>query len=68
MCINFLKYLLSLVFLGIFTVYSQDIYTVNTVPNPKNTNGGWVSDPNNFLSIEHKSQLNQLINFESIVL
>lgn len=47
--------------MGIFSIYAQDIYTVEMVPNPKNTDGGWVSDPNNFLSIEHKSQLNLLI-------
>jgi len=58
---NILKYLLSLVFLGIFTIHSQDIYTVDTVPNPKNMDGGWVSDPNNYLSLEHKTQLNQII-------
>jgi len=41
--------------------FAQRSYTVKDVPNPKDNGGGWVSDPDNFLSLEEKSQLNQII-------
>ncbi len=39
----------------------QQSYKVKDVPNPKDNDGGWVSDPNSFLTLEEKSQINQII-------
>ncbi len=50
------------VFLTTSIAFAQDSYTVKEVPNPKDNGGGWVSDPNNFLSLEEKLQINQLIS------
>jgi len=36
-------------------------YTIETVPNPKDTDGGWVSNPDNLLSNEDVYAINQLI-------
>ncbi|MCR6638563.1 MAG: TPM domain-containing protein [Sporocytophaga sp.] len=36
-------------------------YTVETVPNPKDINGGWVSNPDNVLSKDDVYLINQLI-------
>ena len=53
-----------LVILVLFTsllLQAQDVYTVEGVPNPKDNDGGWVSDPSNYLSVEETAELNRLI-------
>lgn len=40
---------------------SVQSYTVETVPDPKKSDRGFVSDPNNYLTYEEKNKLNQLI-------
>lgn len=54
-------FLYLLIFRSLF-VLSQEVYTVKEVPNPKNIDGGWVSDPANYLSIEEVAELNTIIN------
>ena len=58
-----MKYLLNILFLFItlLSIQAQGTYAVNTVPNPKDIEGGWVSDPDNYLSESHKTELNQII-------
>ena len=36
-------------------------FTVETVPDPKKSNGGFVSDPSNYLTTSEKTSLNRLI-------
>ena len=57
---GFLRFILGS-FITTSVLFAQESYTVDEVPNPKDNDGGWVSDPNNFLSLEEKSQINQLI-------
>ncbi|MCB0549487.1 MAG: TPM domain-containing protein [Phaeodactylibacter sp.] len=40
---------------------SQAAYTVETIPDPKSSGGGYVSNPDNVLSSEEAQQLNALI-------
>lgn len=55
------KLLFGLLFWALLSINAQEIYTVETVPNPKNTDGGWVSDPNNYLDVATKADINRLI-------
>ncbi len=40
---------------------AQKVYTVEATPNPTGPNGGWVSDPDDYLPAQAEEQLNQLI-------
>lgn len=51
-----------LLFLFPLIFFGQEVFTVKDVPNPKNIDGGWVSDPANYLSIEEVAELNTIIN------
>ena len=53
----------SVLFLLLASLFlqAQDVYTVENVPNPKNNDGGWIADPNNYLSLEEKAELNGII-------
>jgi len=53
--------LFFVVFLLGISIYAQNIYTLETVPNPKNSDGGWVSDPNHYIDEVIKNDLNLLI-------
>ncbi len=53
--------LFSLALLYATPLLAQDIYTVESVPNPKDTDGGWVSDPNNYLNETNKLELNRIV-------
>ncbi|MEZ5041242.1 MAG: TPM domain-containing protein [Saprospiraceae bacterium] len=44
------------------SAYTQNEYTVDNVPDPKQSGGGYVSDPTNIISFEERQQLNQLIS------
>jgi len=57
---GFLKFVLCF-FITTSVLFAQQSYTINEVPNPKDKDGGWVSDPNAFLSPGERSQINQLI-------
>lgn len=53
--------ILFLVFFSL-SIYAQEtIYTITSVPNPKDFGGGWVSDPNNYLNPEDRATLNSII-------
>lgn len=44
------------------TISAQSEFTVNDVPDPKRTGGGYVSDPTNIISFEERQTLNQIIS------
>ncbi|MCR9290030.1 MAG: TPM domain-containing protein [Bacteroidetes bacterium] len=48
-------------FIGTSMLFSQEAFTVETVPNPTDGGRGYVSDPNNYLSTSDKATLNSLI-------
>ena len=60
---NFIKKCSYLFFLLLvnYTIFGQ-VYTVNTVPNPKTTNNSWVSDPDNLIFSEVEKLLNDKIS------
>lgn len=58
----FKKTFLLIYFLAIsVALFSQETYTVETVPNPKDTGNGYVCDPTNILSGSEVASLNQLL-------
>ncbi len=60
---NFIKKCSYLFFLLLVnhTIFGQ-VYTVNTVPNPKTTNNSWVSDPDNLIFSDVEKLLNDKIS------
>jgi uncharacterized protein len=55
------KLLFGIVFLTFLSLNAQEIYTIQNVPNPKESDGGWVSDPNNYIDVAVKADINRLI-------
>lgn len=51
---------ISVFLLGITNSYSQTIYTVETIPNPK-LNNGFVSNPDSIIAVDYVDSLNSLI-------
>ncbi len=58
----FSRVLIIFVLFTSLLLQGQTVYTVEDVPNPKNSDGGWISDPNNYISGEEKIALNSLIS------
>jgi uncharacterized protein len=58
---QFYKTILGIILLITIPLQAQKVFTVDNVPNPKDTDGGWVSDPNNYLKPEEVLELNRLI-------
>jgi len=54
--------LITILLIVSFHAIGQEVFTINNVPNPKNNDGGWVSDPNQYLSQEETGELNRLIS------
>lgn len=59
--------LISLFFILLFqfsgpSLFAQESYTVQTVPNPKTADNTWVSDPASKLSSDDRQRINALIN------
>lgn len=52
---------LLVAWLSVGSLNAQDIYTVESVPNPKNGGNGYVSDPGRLLSEDAVTQINLLI-------
>ncbi len=48
-------------FISTLSYTQENVYTITSVPNPKEHGGGWVSDPNNYLSPEDRAALNTSI-------
>lgn len=62
MCKFSLRILLFFILFTSLGLFAQEtVYTTTSVPNPKDFGGGWVSDPNNYLSAEDRAQLNSII-------
>ena len=57
----FSKILVIIALLIAILTQGQEFYTVKGVPNPTDDGSGWVSDPNNYLSLEEKTALNSMI-------
>lgn len=57
------RFLLSALLLLCTTLLfaQQTVYTIKTVPDPKQSGNGYVSDPNNYLSVSEKQELNSII-------
>lgn len=63
MCKFLSKILVLFLLLTSINFWSQEtVYTTTSVPNPKDFGGGWVSDPNNYLSPEDRTKLNTSID------
>lgn len=63
MCKFLSKILILFLLLTSINFWSQEtVYTTTSVPNPKDFGGGWVSDPNDYLSPEDRAKLNTTID------
>ncbi|NRB62373.1 MAG: TPM domain-containing protein [Saprospiraceae bacterium] len=43
------------------TLWGQNVYEVETIPNPKDIGVGYVSDPDDVIAASDESQLNNII-------